>query len=134
MWATPASRLAKEFGISDVMLGKLCRKFGFRAYPGYWSQIAASQRIQVRHFQGEAGLPTIILSIRRVVALYQPDIRGFSADCFGKATRESHLRGIHSEQAHSLVRQTRKVLEQRTSNGRSVVECSKGKIFSGIRQ
>jgi len=42
MWDTPASRLAKEFGISDVTLGKLCRKFGIpKPYPGYWNQIAA---------------------------------------------------------------------------------------------
>lgn len=40
VWATPAARLATEFGISDVALGKICRRMGIPKPPlGYWRRV-----------------------------------------------------------------------------------------------
>jgi hypothetical protein len=44
VWTTPATRLAKEFGISDVALGKICRKMEIpKPPPGYWRKIVTGQ-------------------------------------------------------------------------------------------
>ena len=41
LWQAPASHLAKELGISDVMLGKICGDFQIpKPYPGYWAKKA----------------------------------------------------------------------------------------------
>src|SRR5829696_8894425 len=46
VWSTPTPKLAKEFGISDVALGKICKKLGVpKPYPGYWQQLAAGRRV-----------------------------------------------------------------------------------------
>ena len=46
VWNTPATKLAKEFGISDVALGKICKKLNIpKPYPGYWQQLAVGRRV-----------------------------------------------------------------------------------------
>jgi hypothetical protein len=45
VWSTPAIRLAKEFGISDVALNKTCKRMGVpRPERGHWARIAAGQK------------------------------------------------------------------------------------------
>ncbi len=44
VWSTPASKLAGEFGISDVAISKRCKKLNVpRPSPGYWAKVAAGQ-------------------------------------------------------------------------------------------
>lgn len=46
VWSKPATRIAAELGISDVMLGKLCRKLEVpKPPPGYWRKVATGQRL-----------------------------------------------------------------------------------------
>lgn len=45
VWSTPTLRLAREFGISDVAVAKLCRRRNIPRPPrGYWARLAAGQR------------------------------------------------------------------------------------------
>lgn len=45
VWNTPATKLASEFGISDVALGKICRRMEIpKPPPGYWRQIETGHR------------------------------------------------------------------------------------------
>lgn len=45
VWTKPRTDLAKQFNISDVALGKLCRQMNVPAPPpGYWAHIAAKGR------------------------------------------------------------------------------------------
>ena len=45
VWSTPAIRLAKEFGISDVALNKTCKRMGVpRPERGHWARIAAGHK------------------------------------------------------------------------------------------
>jgi hypothetical protein len=44
VWSTPASKLAPDFGISDVALAKRCTKLNVpRPSLGYWAKVAAGQ-------------------------------------------------------------------------------------------
>jgi hypothetical protein len=48
VWNRPASKLSKDFGISDVALGKLCRRMEIpKPPPGYWARVEAGQRPHV---------------------------------------------------------------------------------------
>lgn len=41
VWSQPATKLAKELGCSDVMIGKVCKSYGIpKPYPGYWAKLA----------------------------------------------------------------------------------------------
>lgn len=47
VWKTPASKLAKEFGISDVGLAKVCKRHRIPRPPrGYWARLAVGQRMR----------------------------------------------------------------------------------------
>jgi len=40
VWSQPATKLAKELGCSDVMIGKVCKAFDIpKPYPGYWAKL-----------------------------------------------------------------------------------------------
>src|SRR5690348_3025315 len=57
VWSQPMLTLAKRFGISDVALGKVCRKHNIpRPYPGYWAQKQANKPVKVPPLpDGDAG-------------------------------------------------------------------------------
>ena len=47
VWETPITRLAKEYGLSDVGFAKICKKHDIPRPPrGYWARKAAGQRLQ----------------------------------------------------------------------------------------
>ena len=44
VWERPATDVAREMGISDVMLGKLCRRLQVPKPPrGYWARVASGK-------------------------------------------------------------------------------------------
>lgn len=48
VWTTPATKLASEFGISDVALGKICRRMDIpKPAPGYWRKIETGHHPQI---------------------------------------------------------------------------------------
>ena len=57
VWSKPMTHASKELGISDVMLGKLCKQRNVPRPPrGYW---AAQQSITKRHKFPKAALPNL---------------------------------------------------------------------------
>lgn len=47
VWKKPLMQIAKEYGLSDRGLGKLCEKHGIPTPPrGYWQKIASGQKIK----------------------------------------------------------------------------------------
>lgn len=48
VWTMPATQLAREFGISDVALGKICRRMDIpKPAPGYWRKIETGHQPQI---------------------------------------------------------------------------------------
>lgn len=48
VWTIPATKLAREFGISDVALGKICRRMEIpKPPPGYWRKIETGHQPQI---------------------------------------------------------------------------------------
>jgi hypothetical protein len=47
IWSKPTSKVAKEFGLSDVGFAKICRKLGVKKPPrGYWAKVASGGRVK----------------------------------------------------------------------------------------
>lgn len=45
VWSQPATKLAKELGCSDVMIGKVCEAFDIpKPYPGYWVKLGNGKK------------------------------------------------------------------------------------------
>jgi hypothetical protein len=66
VWNTPVSKLAHEFGISDVALSKLCRRRGVPVPPrGYWAKLAVGQRL------ARPELPVVPPESQRPAILYR---------------------------------------------------------------
>ena len=50
VWSKPRTQLAKELGVSDVMIGKMCRQLNVPApMPGYWASLAAGTSAKRRY-------------------------------------------------------------------------------------
>ena len=50
VWSKPRTQLAKELGVSDVMIGKMCRQLNVPApMPGYWASLAAGASAKRRY-------------------------------------------------------------------------------------
>jgi hypothetical protein len=46
IWQTPTTKLAEAFGLSDVALGKICKKYLIPKPPlGYWAKLAHGKRV-----------------------------------------------------------------------------------------
>lgn len=49
IWSMPTQQLAAEFGISDVALGKICRKFNIpKPQRGYWRRLEVGYKARLR--------------------------------------------------------------------------------------
>ncbi|WP_343548988.1 hypothetical protein [Ralstonia sp.] len=54
VWSKPRTQLAKELGISDVMIGKMCRQLNVPApMPGYWASLTAGTSAKRRYVKPE---------------------------------------------------------------------------------
>lgn len=116
VWSTPTTKLAKEFGMSDVALGKICKKLDIpKPYPGYWQQLAAGRRVHKEPLPPiKQGVPSVTyIYPHQPAAPFQPE----NPEVLARIEREGQpansiavaetLRG-----AHPLVRRTRQVLEK----------------------
>lgn len=48
VWETPTVKLAKEFGVSDVAIGKMCRRLEVPKPPlGYWRRVETGAKKKI---------------------------------------------------------------------------------------
>jgi hypothetical protein len=116
VWSTPATKLAKEFGISDVALGKICKKLNIpKPYPGYWQQLAVGRRVHKEKLPPiKQGVPEVtFIYPHQPVTPFQPE----NPEVLAQIERESEpansiivAETLHG--AHPLVRHAREVLEK----------------------
>jgi hypothetical protein len=46
IWSTPTIKLARDFGLSDVAVGKICKKHSIPKPPlGYWAKLAHGKAV-----------------------------------------------------------------------------------------
>jgi hypothetical protein len=60
IWQKPMFKLSKKYGVSGVMLGKVCRKLSIPVPGrGYWARKAAGYRVSVKPLPSVKNIPTI---------------------------------------------------------------------------
>ena len=132
VWSTPMARLAKEYGISDVALAKICKKLKV-PYPGrgYWRRKETGKAVK------QVPLPPYSDPTKQAVTIY-PTIR---PDALEPASEETTQR-ITAEQAPEQkievpdrLGKTHRLLSGQLSEWRSASVDEYGAIRSGsLRQ
>lgn len=118
VWATPLLKLAREIGVSDVALGKACRR---AAIPlpgrGYWAKAAEARRISPLPATADPARATIEFQVLDVPALER-------RIATPKAPRELiEVQETLGGKPHPLVAKTRKCANKRNVNdGRLVLD------------
>lgn len=60
VWSEPITRLAKNYGFSDVWLAKICRKYNIpRPGRGYWARKKAGERVPITRLSKPSDNPVI---------------------------------------------------------------------------
>ena len=79
VWETPMTELAKEFGVSDVGLAKVCKKMEVPRPPrGYWNKVAAGRSVPPKPklpAPSRKGVPYVVLTPSDQISLNVPDER-----------------------------------------------------------
>lgn len=65
IWSTSARHLAKEFGISDVGLAKICKRYRIPKPPvGYWTRVAHGNAPKRAPLRAGEDLPPLPIAIK----------------------------------------------------------------------
>ena len=113
VWATPVRTLAKEFGMSDVGLAKICRKHDIPAPPlGYWRKTETGHKV-VRPPLSAAknGLETLDIYVRERLP---PELAALAAEPAAEIA-------IPAKLSHELVMRTEKLLANGKENEKKLI-------------
>lgn len=120
VWATPLLKLAREIGVSDVALGKACRR---AAIPlpgrGYWAKPAEARRIP--------SLPAIADPARTTIEFQVLDVPPLESRIATPKVRRERIEVPETldDKLHPLVAKTRKCAHKRAvKEGRLVLDFS----------
>ncbi len=98
VWQTPMNKLAKEFGISDSGLAKVCRRFNVPYPPrGYWARKRAGQRLDQPPLPpGSEGTPAeITISPTQTQSRARSIVKKFRLSAGDELTVPTELRDPH---------------------------------------
>lgn len=114
VWKTPGTVLAKEFGISDVGLAKICKRLNVpRPYRGYWQLIEAGQKLSIPPLPPpKKGTPARAFISPYVKPEHQLEVKVAAALIETESLLANKIivaDTLHG--AHPLIRETRKLLE-----------------------
>ena len=95
VWATPIVRLAKQYGLSDVGLGKICKKHKIpKPRPGYWAKVQNKVPTNKVRLPDPDVNPEIAIRANRPPVHSSPEPTGFT-NIFSRAVAtEAYLPGI----------------------------------------
>ena len=120
VWTAPVRTIAKEFGMSDVGLAKICRKHDIPIPPlGYWRKTETGHKV-VRPPLSPAtnGLETLDISVRERLPL----------ELAALAAEPALEIAIPSELSHDLVTRTEKLLASGKENEKKLVVPKNGTL------
>ena len=67
VWETPTVKLAKEFGVSDVAIGKMCKRLDVPKPPlGYWRESKRGKKRRFRRLANRERKPNRRLDLSEI--------------------------------------------------------------------
>ena len=130
VWATPMSRLAKEYGISDKGLAKICKKLNVPVPPrGYWATIRSGIKLKRKPLPKlRKGSPDAHYLNPRQNNNRSDNLDGFSDEAVKliKSILDSPPIKVSDQldSPHPLVLKTRKNLEKKKTKGHPLISPS----------
>jgi hypothetical protein len=111
VWETPIHRLAKEFGVSDVGLAKICRRHDIPVPPrGHWAKKAHGKRVTTISLPANEASMSVAITIARseVAATVVPVVESTPPELASareyEARRENEIRVPETlQRRHSLI-------------------------------
>ncbi len=134
VWQTPMLQLAKEFGISDVGLAKICRRYDIPAPPrGYWAKKTHGKRVTTIALRTARDSTPEAITIMRTEAV-TPVVRAVEPEAPELiAAREYEARPENLivvpdrlHRRHPLVRRTEDYLKSAHANARGILDARYG--------
>ena len=118
IWSKSTIKLAKEFGISDVALGKICKKLNVpKPYLGYWRKLETGRKIQPPPLPKiNKGIPTEAI-IHPINSKPKESFEPQNPEVLAKIEAEGQVNNRINvakdlRNAHPLTSQTRQLLEK----------------------
>ena len=121
VWSIPVLQLSKQFGISNVGLSKICKRYNIPRPPrGYWAKIESGQKIKKTRLP--AGNNSEIIEIKKYPNISNPEthLAGLPSDDIQVKVPDS-LRG-----AHPLVKQSSETLKSVEPDHLGILMSQKG--------
>jgi hypothetical protein len=129
IWRTPTTKLAKDFGISDVALTKICRKMDVpKPPPGYW------RRIETGATPKTVPLPRSTKETREFIYITIPTVRPVGADIQAMIDREDLPENqitvaADLTEAHLLVERTKEFFDKNDPGPDELITAPRGKGY-----
>jgi hypothetical protein len=115
VWSKPTIHLAKELGISDVAIAKICKKLKIpKPEPGYWARVGAGKQCERPALPSVEGNVPAFVVIRKYATPRPPEItRQEVLDRVRVLTDPANLITVATRlsKPHALVRATRDALK-----------------------
>ena len=122
VWSKPMTLLAKEYGVSDVGLSKICKKLNIPRPPvGYWSKIKAGKKVNHPY------LPELDISNQETYVLENknsPEIKSLPPDITYKLDTIKNKRIVVPQRVskfHSLVQETKLFLSNSSNKTNGIL-------------
>jgi hypothetical protein len=115
VWSKPATLLAKDLGISDVAIAKICKKLNIpKPYSGYWRQVDVGHGVQSPLPEIRQGIPKdVVIYPNRVKIALQAQNPELLAKIELEKRPANHIAIAQNLlNAHHLVSQTKQILEK----------------------
>jgi hypothetical protein len=132
VWKTPMQQLAKEFGISDVGLAKICRRYDVPVPPrGYWAKKAHGKRVTVTPLPDKSTSESITIGGTSPVASPAQETALEAPELSAARTYEAQLENLIVvsdvlRRRHPLVRRTEDYLKSARANTRGILDAGYG--------
>jgi hypothetical protein len=120
-WSEPMIKLANRFGLSDVGLKKICRKYNIPVPPrGYWARKQAGQNPGKTPLPKGVPLDTLIKIFRNPMHGNPSRLRENRIQT--KEIAQQIALNARSKIPHPLIERARKILQARTPNRDAILE------------
>jgi hypothetical protein len=121
VWQVPLRKVAAEYGISDVALGKICRKLEIPLPgPGHWTKIQCGHAIPRPLLSAVKDLPILLRQIPKQKAplTSEDSVEGDRIQRIEASTTPAVTKGML---AHPLIEKTKQILSEGGTDRRGIL-------------
>lgn len=128
VWSKPMIHLAREFGLSDVGLRKICRNHDIPTPPlGYWAKLAHGKQVQTTPLPEPEG-DTEVRIIVRPHKVISPELESVWQEAADREAKEEGVIKVpdtRPDDLHSVAEKIEKALRKARPDAESFIHCDR---------